>query len=50
MFEIGSFVFDKEKITTVQVLEKLELWAIHPTSFFSPASGRVYKAREMPRL
>ena len=46
MFEIGSFVFDKEKNTTVQVLEKLELWGYISYKVFSPASGRVYKANE----
>ena len=46
MFEIGSFVFDKEKNTTVQVLEKLELWGYTSYKVFSPASGRVYKANE----
>ena len=46
MLEIGSFVFDKEKNTTVQVLEKLELWGYISYKVFSPASGQVYKANE----
>lgn len=46
MLEIGSFVFDKEKSTTVQVLEKLELWGYTSYKVFSPASGQVYKANE----
>ena len=46
MLEIGSFVFDKEKNTTVQVLEKLELWSYTSYKVFSPASGQVYKANE----
>jgi len=46
MLEIGSFVFDKEKNTTVQVLEKLELWGYTSYKVFSPSTGQVYKAND----
>ncbi len=46
MLEIGSFVFDKRKGTSVQVLEKLELWGYTSYKVFSPATGQVYKANE----
>lgn len=46
MFEIGSFVFDKQNGTTVQVLEKIELWGYVSYKVFDPASGQVYKANE----
>ncbi len=46
MLEIGSFVIDKEKNTTVQVLERLELWGYTSYKVFSPAFGQVYKVNE----
>lgn len=46
MLEIGSFVFDKQNGTSVQVLEKLELWGYTSYKVFSPATGQVYKANE----
>lgn len=46
MLEIGSIVFDKQNGTTVQVLEKIELWGYVSYKVFDPASGQVYKANE----
>lgn len=46
MLEIGSFVFDKQNNTTVQVLEKIELWGYVSYKVFNPADGCVYKASE----
>ena len=46
MLEIGNFVFDKQNSTTVQVLEKIELWGYVSYKVFEPASGRVYKVSE----
>ena len=46
MLEIGSFVFDKQNGTSVQVLEKLELCGYTSYKVFSPATGQVYKANE----
>lgn len=46
MLEIGSFVFDKQNNTTVQVLERIELWGYVSYKVFNPADGCVYKASE----
>ena len=46
MLEIGSFVFDKQNSTTVQILERIELWGYISYKVFNPALGQIYKASE----
>lgn len=46
MLNVGDFAFDKTAGTSVQVLEKIDVWGYISYKVFNPATGRVYKVNE----
>jgi hypothetical protein len=46
MLNVGDFAFDKTAGTSVQVLEKIDVWGYVSYKVFNPATGRVYKVNE----
>lgn len=46
MFNIGDIVFDSLANTSVQIVERIEMWGYTSYKVFNSATGRVYKATE----
>ena len=46
MLNIGDFAFDTTTGTSVQVLEKIDVWGYVSYKVFNPATGKVYKVSE----
>ena len=46
MYQTGEYVFDKAAGSSVQVLERIEVWGYVSYKVYDAASGRVYKAPE----
>ncbi len=46
MFQTGEYVYDKDSGSSVQVLDRIEIWGYVSYKVYDPVSGTVYKLPE----